>query len=107
MTLQHLYLWSKKIHRFVLFILIVLIIAQGGTGMAMKYPWFARLMPFDYSFAWDWHNKISDYFLIALFIMMITGLIMYCVPMITRNRALKAQKNPPANGGSTPTQPQP
>ena len=68
-----LYILSRKIHRFMVIIIVVISLTMMITGLNMKYGWFWL----DPLFARDLHNLLSPYFAIVLLINVITGFYMY------------------------------
>lgn len=67
------YIWSRKIHRFMVIINVTLSLVMLITGLNMKYGWFfmgRRL-------ANNLHDLVSPYFAIALTVNLITGFYMY------------------------------
>lgn len=88
MSYQQLFLWSKKIHRLAMWVVMLLSIAMGGSGMVMhrelEGEWLPELI--DTLVLREWHNRLSTPFAIFLGIMLITGLIMWGVPKILSKR---------------------
>jgi len=81
MNLPKLVVIARKIHRFLVGIIILLSIIMMLTGSAMKYPEIALIDPF---FARRAHNIISTFFSLALTLMMVTGLFMYLYPWLSK-----------------------
>lgn len=80
-----LYLWARKIHRFLAIIIVVLSLIMGSTGMVMKYPFLSGTFSFiNPDAARTLHNNLSSYFAIVLFLMAITGLIMFLQPYLLK-----------------------
>jgi uncharacterized iron-regulated membrane protein len=71
-----LYLFSKKIHRFLALIISIMALIMMVTGLNMKYGWFF-LNPL---FARKLHNAFSIYFAVVLSIMALAGLVMFIFP---------------------------
>lgn len=85
--LNKLYIWSRKIHRLVLFAVVALTLLMGTTGLFMKYTEFADSLNIDQGLIRYLHNQLSVYFAIVLGVMMCTGLFMYIFPILARRRA--------------------
>lgn len=89
-----LYLLSKQIHRFCL----ILIVGSGGTmmltGMALKYSSFVyKYMKFvDLQLFRTLHNTMSGFFSPVLFVMMLTGIVMYVYPVWVKKAGSKQVK---------------
>jgi len=91
----HIYLWSKQIHRLTMFIVVALTLVMAGTGLVMKYSVITETFPAIHpGLMRTIHNTVSPIFAGALFIMMITGLIMYLFPLIKKT---PPQAPPPSN----------
>lgn len=74
--------YARKIHRFLLLIVVILGLVQMITGMSMKYP---GMVPFvDPSAARLLHGQTATYFSVAFGLQMITGLIMYLTPKLIK-----------------------
>jgi len=69
----------KKIHRFLVLIIIPLGLFMAGTGTLLKFPAFgAKYLSFlDLGQIRYLHNQISVYFTAVLLLMMISGVWMY------------------------------
>jgi hypothetical protein len=80
----NLYLLSKKIHRILVLIISMLTIIMGGTGLLMKYPSIAQRFFVNKGFITYIHNNLSIYFVLALGLMMLTGLYMYFFPVLRK-----------------------
>lgn len=85
-TMISLYLFSKKIHRLMLLLVSFLIILMAITGTQMKYSISLGL---DLGMVRYIHSQISVLFTIVLFIMMISGLLMYFLPYIKQRQTVK------------------
>jgi hypothetical protein len=79
-----LYLYSRKIHRVMMSILIILALFMSFTGAYLKYPWLRKVVPLDTLFLRNIHNQLSPFFTIALTVMAITGIVMYIIPLLKR-----------------------
>ncbi len=86
MSLSQLYLLAKKIHRLSLLAMVLLTMLMGGTGLFLKYPSWAKVLPINLGLVRYVHREISVWFVIVLLLMMITGLIMYLAPEIIKSR---------------------
>lgn len=82
---------SRRIHRVLLFIIIIIGIIMMITGATMKFP---DLVPFDQIQARIIHNSVSAIFSIVFTGMMVTGIIMYITPWIIK-RSQKPTAQPP------------
>jgi uncharacterized iron-regulated membrane protein len=80
-----LYLLSKVLHRVSLYFTSLLIVFMSLTGICLKYPQ-ANLFHLDMGLIRSLHSNFSLYFVLALFIMMITGLIMYIYPELRKHK---------------------
>lgn len=91
MNLQQVFLWSKKIHRWLLWFVTVLGSFMMLSGYLMnkelegESPVSVEIM----LFMRTWHNKLSSYFLIVLLLMMMTGLLMWGVPKLIQRQNSK------------------
>lgn len=78
------YLKAKKLHRFLVVIIVTLGLIMMVTGMTMKYP---QLLPFiDPLAARHLHNLVSPYFALTLTLMAATGLTMYLYPYYLKHK---------------------
>lgn len=74
--------WSRKIHRWSLWFVVILGVVQLVTGLTMKYP---QLFPFiDEPSARLLHRQTATYFALFFGIQMLTGLIMYIIPWLLK-----------------------
>lgn len=80
-----LYLFCKKIHRFLALIITAIALVMMVTGLNMKYGWFF-LNPL---FARRLHNLLSVYFAVVLLLMMTAGLVMFYFPYWQRGQNKK------------------
>ena len=79
------YLWSKKIHRILVLVIIVVSGIMAFTGIVMKYPEIARIFPvIDELLMRYIHNQASVIFSIVLVCMIITGGYMYLFPLLRK-----------------------
>lgn len=87
MNLPKLSFYARKVHRLTLLFIVVLGFLQLVTGLAMKYPsWFGFL---DQGTVRVLHFDLAGWFGLVFGIQMLTGIIMYVVPMLIR----KSQQN--------------
>lgn len=75
--------YSRKIHNWSLFFVVIFGIIQMGTGMVMRYPMVFSLI--NESASRKLHFQTATYFSIAFGIQMITGLIMYFTPWLLKH----------------------
>ena len=88
MSLQQLYAWSKKIHKWLLWIVTVV----GGWMMLSGFLMHKELegesiLPLDLMvFMRFWHNKASQVFIVIFGLQALTGILMWGVPKILMGR---------------------
>jgi len=89
MSWQQIYAWSKKIHRWAMWLAIALGIPLSITGVIMEEDSFLF-----WAVSNDWGYKIrelhrfcSNKFALVLAIMMVTGIVMWVIPKILSKRA--------------------
>ena len=99
MTLAKLAVIARKIHRLFVLIVTILGLFMMITGVIMKYPgFFMTLFPSaDLSFSVTIHTNISTYFVLALLVMMITGLYLYLYPWIQKRISSRKPSGPAPN----------
>lgn len=73
--------YSRKIHRFLVLLMVIIGFFMMSTGLTMKYP---EISPFNPKQARILHNALSNYFALILAVMMLTGLIMYITPWLLK-----------------------
>lgn len=76
---MNMFLLAKRIHRWTLFPTVGLGLAQVATGLAMKYGlegMNTRAL----------HNQTSGYFVFFLLVQMVTGVMMYVIPLIPKKQ---------------------
>jgi hypothetical protein len=85
--LPQVYSWSKKIHKIVMWGVVVLGAWMMTSGYLMHHELEGDLtLAIDMEFVRYWHNGISQYFLVVLLLQMATGLTMWVVPkMLSRS----------------------
>lgn len=78
MISTNLFLLSKKIHRFLVFIIAIIGIIMAGTGILLKYTFIVTKLSFiDLRLIRFMHNNLSPVFTIVFLVMLVTGLLMY------------------------------
>ena len=88
MNLQLVFLWSKKIHRWLLWFVTLLGSWMMLSGYLMhkelegESPVSVEIM----LFLRTWHNEVSSYFIIVFTLMMLTGLSMWGVPKLIQRQ---------------------
>lgn len=94
-----LYLLAKKIHRYLVIIIVFLTMLMATTGGIMKYSSFFSDFNFIYlGLVRYLHNQMSPFFSVVLFLMGITGLVMYFYPaVIARKRKKQSPEAPKIN----------
>ena len=85
MMMTNLYILSRKIHRLLVLIILVIGLLMAGTGMALKYTFLSSSLPFvDLGFVRYLHNVLSPFFAIVFLGMLITGIYMYIFPLLRK-----------------------
>jgi|GEM_PF-1564438 hypothetical protein len=87
------YGWSKKIHRFTMWLVIGLGIPQSISGAIMGNSTLGRWVN---GLGWgEWtvwlHRQISTKFVVVLTIMMISGFLMWVIPKILAKSVVKEE----------------
>ena len=89
MQLQQIYIWSKKIHKLMMWVLLLIGSGMMIGGLVMhrelEGEWYPPFI--DSALVRELHNKMAVPFSLALGVMMLTGLIMWGVPKILASRA--------------------
>jgi exosortase/archaeosortase len=75
-----LYLFSKKIHRILVLLIILMTLVMIITGVALKY----QINFFDLGLFRFIHNNLSPLFSIILILMILTGSVLYIFPLLKR-----------------------
>lgn len=90
------YLFSKKIHRWLVLAVSALGLFMMVSGIFLKYPVFVmnNLKFIDLGLVRYLHNNISVVFSAALFLMMLTGLLMYFLPWLMRKKSVLSSAPP-------------
>ncbi len=69
---------ARWLHRFLVLATSLLGLVMLTSGLFLKYPFLVRFFPFfDLSFWRFWHNFLSPFFGVCLFLMALSGLVMY------------------------------
>ena len=87
MSLNKLYLFSKKIHRIMMSVTITLVLVMSSTGGLLKFPQLAEAVGVDSGLIRFLHNQFSLFFSMSLMLMMLTGLALYLIPEILKSRS--------------------
>ena len=88
MQLQQIYIWAKKIHKWLLWFVTIV----GSWMMVSGYLLHKEsenelnIQFIDMEFVRHWHNQVSQYFLVLFALQMGTGLLMWALPKILRSR---------------------
>ncbi|EKE13952.1 MAG: hypothetical protein ACD_12C00733G0004 [uncultured bacterium] len=86
MISTNLFLFSKKIHRFLVTLIAIIGIVMSMTGMLLKYTFIAAKFTFiNLGLIRFIHNNLSPIFAVVFLGMLITGLVMYFFPLIRKN----------------------
>lgn len=95
--MSNLYTFSRKLHRYLVLIILGLTLIMAGTGAILRYPsWFAWLPEwFDGGRVRYLHRNVSTFFTIALVVMALTGAYMYFHTLLVQRRQEKAQRQLP------------
>lgn len=81
-TLQSFYLWSRKIHRFLVVLMVILGLIMLVTGSAMKYDAVAAVIdPIQSRLL---HNFTSAFFAPVFLAQLLTGGYMYLHPYLLK-----------------------
>lgn len=87
--LQQVYLWSKKIHNLMMWVVLSIGSGMMFSGLVMhrelEGEWYPPFV--DTALVRSLHNKMATPFTLALSTMMVTGLAMWSVPKILSRRA--------------------
>lgn len=75
------YLFSKKIHRLLVSVIVITSLTMIATGIFLKYP---LINPFDPGVTRSLHNNLSIIFSVILFLMAASGLFMYLFPFLNK-----------------------
>ncbi len=91
MNLQQVFLWSKKIHRWLLWFVTILgsLMMLSGYLMHKELEGESQVSIEVMLFMRFWHNRLSSYFLIVLSLMILTGLLMWGVPKLIQRQNSK------------------
>jgi hypothetical protein len=80
---------ARKIHRILVLIISVLGIVMGVTGIFLKYTSWVMIFGFDLGLMRSLHNNLSPFLSIILMFMIVTGLILYFVPILLKRSLQK------------------
>jgi|GEM_PF-1958267 len=87
---MNIYLFAKKLHRYLVSAIIFLTLVMSATGGMLKFPVFFGQFGFlDLGLARYVHGQMSLLFGITLFLMAMSGLVMYIFPVINARRQKK------------------
>lgn len=78
------YFLSKALHRLTIYLVTFLAGCMTATGLLLKYPLPALTQFLNLELFRFIHNKLSLYFALALFVMIVTGIYMYLFPILRR-----------------------
>ncbi len=84
--MNNLYLKSKTIHRIAMLLTIILALAMSVTGIFLKYVGWSIKMGINLGMIRYIHNNLSSIFSVVLFVMIISGLVLYVVPIRAANK---------------------
>jgi len=87
----NIYLFAKKIHRLLVWAVVIFGLLMMGTGLILKYPKFGEVLGLDWEPVRYLHNQLSTYFAIVLAIMILTGLVMYIYPLLKQRSNKQGQ----------------
>lgn len=89
--LPQVYTWAKKIHKIVMWVVVVLGAWMMISGYLMHHELAGDLrFDIDMEFVRYWHDGISQYFLVALLLQMISGLTIWAVPKLIQRKRVFA-----------------
>lgn len=83
---MNIYLTFRKLHRLLVLVISTSALLMSLTGMVMKYPMITNVIPLDLMMVRNLHNIASPFFGVVLVLMMVSGVVMYFYPIITRRR---------------------
>ena len=83
---QQLFVWSKKIHRWVMWAVIILGGYMMFSGFLLYWSLEGLEIPLwlDMHFLRKWHRDLSQWFLVALLTQMLTGVTMWLSPKMLK-----------------------
>lgn len=92
-------IFSRKLHRYLVLIMLGLLLVMAGTGLIMRYPGWFNWLP-------TWlsagrvrylHANVSTYFAIVVIVMALTGAYMYFhTQWVQRKQDKLKQHEPPS-----------
>ncbi len=74
--------YARRVHRFVLLLVVILGLVQMITGLTLRYP--LALPMIDQEQARLLHFQTALYFSVVFGLQMITGVIMYVAPWVVK-----------------------
>jgi len=77
-----LYLFSKAVHRYLVIIMTVIALVMAGTGTVLKYKFLGDKLGLNIGMISFIHGSFSVLFTIILFLMIVSGIIMYIFPLV-------------------------
>jgi uncharacterized iron-regulated membrane protein len=80
------YLTFRKLHRVLVLVICIATLVMMGTGVVLKYPQITNIIPVSLSSVRTLHNTASPLFSIVLFLMMLSGVVMYFYPIIVKRK---------------------
>lgn len=88
MTTQvKLFQWSKKIHRWLVVLMVLAALVMTVSGTILKFPGLFFTWGVNVQFIRFLHNQFSVVFSLLLLIMSVTGLYMYYFPIWQQRRS--------------------
>lgn len=84
MKMTKLYLFSRMIHRVLVLIILVSTFIMTTTGIILKFNSLADFLQIDLAMIRFIHNNFSIVFSLVLFLMMLTGVVMYIYPLLRK-----------------------
>lgn len=87
MNLQIIFGWARKIHKWTMWLAILLGVPLALSGVIMEEDGWRNIFTFD-QMIWirGVHREISTKFVLVLAIMIVTGLLMWVIPKIIQSR---------------------
>jgi hypothetical protein len=84
MDLGKISFYSRKIHRISLWFITGLGLIQASTGIIMEYPSVFSFIPLAPTLQLHMSNGI--FFVVAFLVSMVTGLLMYFIPIVIKKK---------------------
>ncbi|MBI5620735.1 hypothetical protein HY949_03080 [Candidatus Gottesmanbacteria bacterium] len=83
-----LYLFCRKIHRYIALAATALLSLMAGTGMMLSAPKIADALPWiDIKYARSIHGAMAPWAGLSVWLMLLTGLVLYLYPLWMRKNA--------------------